>query len=58
MRFGLSGWQSKGAWVSPQSIYQYKYLQGNVDVTLDLANLFGRSTTAARSILTCSRVWA
>lgn len=42
MRFGLSGWQSKGAWVSPESVYQYKYLQGNVDVTLDLANLFGK----------------
>ena len=42
LRFGLSGWQSKGAWVSPESVYQYKYLQGNVDVTLDLANLFGK----------------
>jgi len=42
MRFGLSGWQSKGAWVSPETVYQYKYLQGNVDVTLDLANLFGK----------------
>ena len=42
MRFGLSGWQSKGAWVSPESVYQYKYLQGSVDVTLDLANLFGK----------------
>ena len=28
--------------VSPESVYQYKYLQGNVDVTLDLANLFGK----------------
>lgn len=42
LRFGLSGWQSKGAWVSPQSAYQYKYLQGNVEAMLDLANLFGR----------------
>lgn len=42
LRFGLSGWQGKGAWVSPEHVYQYKYLQGNVDVTLDLANLFGR----------------
>lgn len=42
LRFGLSGWQSKGAWVSPQTTYQYKYLQGNVEATLDLANLFGR----------------
>lgn len=42
LRFGLSGWQSKGAWVSPQNTYQYKYLQGNVEAMLDLANLFGR----------------
>lgn len=42
LRFGLSGWQSKGAWVSPQNTYQYKYLQGNVEAMLDLVNLFGR----------------
>lgn len=42
LRFGLSGWQAKGAWVSPENVYQYKYLQGNVEATLDLANLFGR----------------
>ena len=42
LRFGVSGWKSKGAWVSPESLYGYHYLQGNVDVTLDLANLFGR----------------
>ena len=40
MRFGLSGWQSKGAWVSPESVYQYKYLQGNADIILDLSSLF------------------
>lgn len=42
LRFGVSGWQSKGAWVQPETVYSYNYLQGNVDVTLDLANLFGR----------------
>lgn len=42
IRFGVSGWQSKGAWAYPQNIYSYNYLQGNVEVTLDLANLFGR----------------
>ena len=42
LRFGISGWQSKGAWVSPENVYQHKYLQGNVEATLDLANLFGR----------------
>ena len=27
-RIGVSGWQAKGGWVSPQQDYQYKYLQG------------------------------
>lgn len=40
LRAGLSGWEAKGAWVSPETIYKYNYLQGNVDATLDLGNLF------------------
>ncbi len=40
LRAGLSGWEAKGAWVNPKTIYKYNYLQGNVDVTLDLSNLF------------------
>ena len=28
--------------MQPETVYSYNYLQGNVDVTLDLANLFGR----------------
>ena len=40
LRAGLSGWEAKGAWVSPETIYKYNYLQGNVDATLDLSNLF------------------
>lgn len=40
LRAGISGWQGKGAWVSPRQDYKYNYLQGNVDVTLDLGNLF------------------
>lgn len=40
VRAGLSGWQAKGAWVTPETVYKYNYLQGNVDVTLDLSNLF------------------
>lgn len=40
VRAGISGWQAKGAWVSPETVYKYDYLQGNVDVTLDLSNLF------------------
>ena len=42
LRVGVSGWESKGAWVYPENVYSYQYLQGNLDVTLDLANLFGR----------------
>lgn len=40
IRAGISGWQAKGAWVSPHQEYKYKYLQGNIDATLDLGNLF------------------
>ena len=40
LRAGLTGWEAKGAWVSPKNVYKYNYLQGNVDATLDLGNLF------------------
>lgn len=40
LRAGLSGWEAKGAYVSPKTIYKYNYLQGNVDAMLDLGNLF------------------
>ena len=40
VRAGISGWQAKGAWVSPRQVYKYNYLQGNIDATLDLGNLF------------------
>ena len=40
LRAGLSGWEAKGAWVSPKTVYKYNYLQGNIDATLDLGNLF------------------
>ena len=40
LRAGLSGWEAKGAWANPKTIYKYNYLQGNIDATLDLANLF------------------
>ena len=39
-RVGISGWQAKGGWVNPQQTYQYKYLQGNVDIMADLSTLF------------------
>ena len=31
-RVGVSGWQAKGGWINPEQVYQYKYLQGNVDI--------------------------
>ncbi len=40
LRFGASGWQARGAWVAPYSVYKYNYLQGNVDAVLSLTNLF------------------
>ena len=40
VRVGASGWQAKGSWVTPTQDYQYKYLQGNVDVVADLSILF------------------
>ena len=40
LRVGISGWQAKGGWVAYNQVYKYNYLQGNVDATLDLSNLF------------------
>lgn len=39
VRAGVSGWQAKGGWVTPQQTYQYKYLQGSVDIVADLSTL-------------------
>lgn len=39
-RIGVSGWQAKGGWVTPEQAYQYKYLQGNLDIMADLSTLF------------------
>lgn len=40
LRAGVSGWQGKGAWVAPFNDYKYNFVQGNVDATLNLSNLF------------------
>lgn len=42
LRAGISGWQSKGGWAASSDIYDYNYLQGSVDVRVDLANLLGK----------------
>ena len=36
-RLGVSGWQAKAGWVTPSQTYQYKYLQGNLDLMADLS---------------------
>lgn len=40
LRAGLSGWQAKGAIVGPTEMYRYNYLQGNVDVIVDICSIF------------------
>ena len=39
MRIGASGWQAKGGWVAPAQVYDFKFIQGNIDLVLDLATL-------------------
>ena len=41
LRFGASGWQAKGNVLYPKEVYSFNYLQGNVDLILNLANLIG-----------------
>ena len=40
LRAGVSGWQAKGALVGPTEVYRYNYLQGNVDVLVDICSIF------------------
>ena len=40
MRLGASGWQGKGAWVSPKQVYDFKFAQANLDFVFDLGSLF------------------
>lgn len=41
LRFGASGMQAKGCWVTnPKADYKYKFIQGNVDAMFSLTNLF------------------
>ena len=41
LRAGLTGWQAKGSWVTPQYDYSFNFVQANIDATLNLGNLFG-----------------
>lgn len=40
MRLGASGWQGKGAWVAPLQVYDFKFVQGDLDFVFDLGSLF------------------
>ena len=40
LRAGIGGWQGKGAILAPAEVYRYNYLQGNVDVTVDICSIF------------------
>lgn len=40
LRFGLEGWQGKGADALHNAIYRYNYIQGNLDVQADLSCIF------------------
>ena len=40
MRLGASGWQGKGGWVAPPQVYSYQFVQGNLDLMLDLMSMF------------------
>jgi OOP family OmpA-OmpF porin len=41
MRLGASGWQGKGGWVAPAQLYEFQFVQGNLDLLFDLGALFG-----------------
>lgn len=40
MRLGATGWQGKGGWVAPEQVYKFNYIQGNLDLVLDLMSVF------------------
>lgn len=42
LRVGVSGWQAKGAAIASEtSVYKFNYIQGNLDVIVDLCGIFG-----------------
>ena len=50
LRAGVSGWQAKGAVVdATTTVYKYNYLQGSVDVMVDLCGIAGYRVSRAVS---------
>ena len=41
LRLGAAGLQGKGTTVGPSELYKFNFVQGNLDLTFNLANLFG-----------------
>ena len=39
-RIGASGWEAKGSLKDPRSVYEYNFVQADLDLTLDLSSLF------------------
>ncbi len=40
LRLGASGWQARGGMAALQEAYKYNYVQGNLDATFDIMNIF------------------
>lgn len=40
-RLNVNGWQGKGALVNPTTTYKFNFVEGGIDLTMDLCNLFG-----------------
>ena len=50
LRAGVSGWQAKGAVVDATTrVYRYNYIQGNIDVLVDLCGIAGYRVSRAVS---------
>ncbi len=41
IRFGASGWVAKGDMLRASAIYEFNYVQANVDILLDISNWWG-----------------
>lgn len=40
VRADFNGWQGKGATVAPSTLYSFKFIQANVDATVDICSIF------------------
>lgn len=40
IRADINGWQGKGAMIIPQTLYSFKFVQANVDATIDICSIF------------------